>query len=81
MSKSNVLYGELKVMDNQNCLNYVLLVAKYHIFLSCIHEEAPNLEIFETLLKSKLIVIEAAENKSGKIIKTWKKFLCKPIKD
>ena len=81
LSKSNVLYGELKVMDNQNCLNYVLLVAKYHIFLSCIHEEAPNLEIFETLLKSKLIVIEAAENKSGKIIKTWKNFLCKLIKD
>jgi len=57
------LYGELGDIENKNCLNYVLLVAKYHIFLSSIHEQALIFESFESLLKNKLAVVEAVENK------------------
>jgi len=66
ISKSNVLDGELGYIENRNCLNYILLVAK-SLHFSFLYSRAGTIFYkFEFLLPHKLAVVEAVENKRVK---------------
>ena len=50
-----ILYGSFENMEYIYSLNYALLIAKYSIYNSCLHEKRLCFDNFLTLLKEKII--------------------------
>jgi len=49
-----ILYGVFNKTEHRYSLNYVLLVAKFSIYCSCLHDEKLSFDSFLILLKEKL---------------------------
>ena len=56
LSNSMILYGSFENMEHIYCLNYALLIAKYSIYNSCLHEKKLCFDSFLALLNEKKIV-------------------------
>ena len=66
LSNSRILYGSFENMEHIYCLNYALLIAKYSIYNSCLHEKKLCFDSFLALLKEKISIqreIAIANNK------------------
>ena len=61
-----ILYGVFDKTEHRYSLNYVLLIAKFHIYCSCLHDEKLSFDSFLILLKEKLNIQKeiAFKNKS-----------------
>ena len=74
LSESAILFGWLQNTSNERVLNYILLLAKYHIFATSICDDRLSFDRFLIRLKSKLEVLRkvAIANKSlNKYNATW----------
>ena len=49
-----ILYGVFDKTEHSCSLNYVLLIAKFSIYCSCLHDEQLSFDSFLILLKEKL---------------------------
>ena len=66
LSNSMILYGVFEKTEHRYSLNYVLLIAKFSIYCSCLHDEKLSFDSFLMLLKEKLNIQKeiALKNKS-----------------
>ena len=66
LSHSMILYGVFEKTEHRYSLNYVLLIAKFSIYCSCLHDEKLSFDSFLILLKEKLNIQKeiALKNKS-----------------
>ena len=66
LSNSMILYGVFDKTEHRYSLNYVLLIAKFSIYCSCLHDEQLSFDSFLVLLKEKLNIQKeiAFKNKS-----------------
>ena len=66
LSNSMILYGVFEKTEHRYSLNYVLLIAKFSIYCSCLHDEKLSFDSFLILLKEKLNIQKeiALKNKS-----------------
>ena len=74
LSEGTILFGWHQNTSNERELNYILLIAKYHIFATCICEDRLSFDRFLLRLKSKLEVLRkvAIANKTlHKYNATW----------
>ena len=73
-----ILYGIFENMEYIYSLNYALLIAKYSIYNSCLHEKELCFDSFLALLKEKINIqreIAIANNKITIFNKTYGKIL------
>ena len=78
LSKGMILYGSFENMECIYSLNYALLIAKYSICNSCLHEKKLCFDSFLALLKEKINIqreIATANNKITIFNKTYGKIL------
>ena len=77
LSNSMILYGVFENMEYIYSLNYTLLIAKYSIYNSCLHEKKLCFDSFLALLKEKINIqcvqreIAIANNKITIFNKTY----------
>ena len=66
LSNSMILYEIFDKMKHSYSLNYALLIAKFSIYCSCLHDEKPSFDSFLILLREKLNIKKeiALKNKS-----------------
>ena len=66
LTNSMILHGVFDKTEHRYSLNYVLLIAKFHIYCSCLHDEKLLFDSFLILLKEKLNIQKeiAFKNKS-----------------
>ena len=66
LSNSMILYGVFDKMKHSYSLNYALLIAKFSIYCSCLHDEKLSFDSFLILLREKLNIQKeiALKNKS-----------------
>ena len=66
LSKSMILYGVFDKTEHRCSLNFVLLIAKFSIYCSCLHDEQLSFDSCLILLKEKLNIQKeiAFKNKS-----------------
>ena len=66
LTNSMILYGVFDKTEHRYSLNYALLIAKFHIYCSCLHDEKLSFDSFLILLKEKLNIQKeiAFKNKS-----------------
>ena len=72
LTNSMILYGVFDKTEHRYSLNHVLLIAKFHIYCSCLHDEKLSFDSFLILLKEKLNIQKeiAFKNKSITIFQT-----------
>ena len=66
LTNSMILYGVFDKTEHRYSLNYALLIAKFHVYCSCLHDEKLSFDSFLILLKEKLNIQKeiAFKNKS-----------------
>ena len=66
LSNNMILYGVFEKTVHRYSLNYVLLIAKFSIYCSCLHDEKLSFDSFLIRLKEKLNIKKeiALKNKS-----------------
>ena len=78
LSTDVILFGWHQKPNNKRVLNYILIIAKYHIFTTSVCDDRLSFDCFLLRLKSKLDILRtiAIKNKSlNKFETTWAPFL------
>ena len=78
LSADVILFGWHQNANNKRVLNYILIIAKYHIFTTSVCDDRLSFDCFLLRLKSKLDILRtiAIKNKSlNKFETTWAPFL------
>ena len=75
LSNSMILYGAFDKTEHRYSLNYVLLIAKFSIYCSCLHDEKLSFDSFLIPLKAKLKIQKEIAFKNSSITAFQKSFL------
>ena len=78
VSANVILFGWHQNANNKRVLNYILIIAKYHIFTTSVYNDRLSFDSFLLSLKSKLDILRtiAIKNKSlNKFETAWAPFL------
>ena len=74
LSNSMILYGVFNKTEHRYSLNYVLLIAKFSIYCSCLHDEKLSFDSFLVLLKEKLKIQKEIAFKNNALTAFQKSF-------
>ena len=74
LSNSMILYGVFNKTEYRYSLNYVLLIVKFSIYCSCLHDEKLSFDSFLVLLKEKLKIQKEIAFKNNALTAFQKSF-------